>query len=90
MAGHKHWKQMQEYAADAEFNPKPWEGWEARAHRPGSSWDPLTCDPAWHVNYSYRRKQKAVNTNGSNQGKGGHRKKCSRDPGGVGDAPALR
>lgn len=56
--GHKHAKQMAEYAADAQFYDKPWDLWEYRRHEgPGKGkWQRLHISPVWSTDTEYRRR----------------------------------
>ena len=57
--GHKHHKEMLQYAQDAAVHKEPWELWEIR--RAGSvNWSPLDDNPAWVSVFEYRRKPQTV------------------------------
>jgi hypothetical protein len=50
---HKHFKEMTEYAIDAQKTDKPWELWECNYN--GQGWQSLFGEAIWALNTDYRR-----------------------------------
>ena len=63
MSGHKHWKEMAEYAKDAMETDRPWERWEA-CRNGYFEWVPQERNPSWLTDCEYRRKPRTINING--------------------------
>lgn len=56
--GHKHHKEMLQYAQDAAVHKEPWKLWEWRDSY--YDWGNLTTNPIWRTDMEYRRKPQTV------------------------------